>query len=129
MTGLLLDTHALLWRYADPGRLPNDVLARLCNRDEQIWVSAVSAYEIALKNKIGKLPGVEPLLESFALVLVENGFRQLPVSVRHALTAGRFELHIRDPFDRLLVAQAVVDDLTIVSRERPFDQFGVDRFW
>lgn len=129
MTGLLLDTHALLWWYSEPGKLPAHVLTRLRDPGETIWISAVSAYEIALKNKIGKLPGVEPLLEAFALVLVENGFRQLPVSVRHSLAAGNLDLDIKDPFDRLLVAQALVDDLTIVSRERPFDQFGVRRLW
>lgn len=127
MTELLLDTHALLWWYSEPDKLPTEVMTRLREGGDTVWISAVSAYEIALKNKIGKLPGVEPLLEDFAFVLVENGFKQLPVSVRHSLVAGRLELDIKDPFDRLLVAQALVDDLTIVSRERPFDQFGVHR--
>lgn len=100
------------------------------NRDDNnIFVSAVSAYEIALKNKIGKLPGVEDLIDNFSLRLTEDGFRQLPISARHALIAGRLDLAHKDPFDRLLIAQALHDKLTLVSREKPFDQYGVRRLW
>lgn len=129
MTGLLLDTHAVLWWYAQSEKLPLDVREALVKKDEQVWVSAVSAYEITLKNRVGKLPGVEGLIDDFSLRLVEDGFRQLPISCRHALTAGGLRLTLRDPFDRLLIAQALTDNLRMVTREAVFEQYGVRRFW
>lgn len=70
MTGILLDTHAVLWWYGEPERLPDDVREALVRKHDQIWVSAVTPYEIALKHNVGKLPGVENLIDNFALRLV-----------------------------------------------------------
>lgn len=129
MNGLLLDTHALLWWYSESEKLPSNVRETLIKKDDEIWVSAVSAYEITLKNRTGKLPGVESLIDNFSLRLVEDGFRQMPISCRHALIAGDLRLTLRDPFDRLLIAQALHNELRLVTREEIFEQFGVTRFW
>lgn len=129
MTGLLLDTHAVLWWYSEPEKLPAVVREALIERDEQVWVSPVSAYEIALKNRVGKLPGVEGLIDNFALRLMEDGFQELPVSCRHALIAGGLQLTLRDPFDRLLIAQSLHGGLKMVSCEEVFERYGVRRYW
>ena len=129
VNGLLLDTHALLWWNTASEKLPNNVRDALNGKGQRVCVSAVSGYEIALKNRIGKLPDAAPFLEEFALTLMSDGFEQLSVTCRHAIVAGQLDPHLKDPFDRMLIAQALVEDLTIVSNEKPFDLYNVRRLW
>lgn len=129
MTRLLLDTHVLLWWSAEPEKLPSTVHDAMREHRDRTFVSAVSAYEIALKHRIGKLPNVEGLIAELSHSLVEDGFQQMPVSCRHAIVAGGLDLRHKDPFDRLLIAQALVEKVTLVSKEDLFDSFGVDRLW
>ena len=129
VTGFLLDTHTLLWWNTASERLPESVRDALNRRDQRVCVSAVSGYEIALKNRIGKLPNASRFLDEFAQTLVADGFEQLSVTCRHALVAGRLDPVHKDPFDRILIAQALVEDLTILSNEKPFDRYGVRRLW
>lgn len=125
---LLLDTHALMWWVWDDERLSGAADDAIRNADA-VFVSSVSAIEIAIKFRIGKLPNAHALAEQFADVMRREGFAELPVSWREASLAGRMAGDHRNPFDRLLIAQGLLNDLTLVSNETLFDGFGVARLW
>lgn len=127
---LLLDTHTFLWWvFADPklSRRARTVIED--DVENQVFVSAASAWEIATKYRIGKLPDAAVVASNVAGTITEEGFSQLSVSVRHAERAGSLVGHHQDPFDRMLIAQAILDDLALVSNERAFDVYGVKRLW
>ena len=126
---LLLDTHALLWWLTDDGKLGREAHAALRSGGTTVYVSAVSAYEVALKHGLGKLPEAARLSREFLEEVEAAGFEPLSLSVREAQVAGRMENAHRDPFDRMLIAQAILRDLTLVSNEKLFDSFGVARLW
>jgi PIN domain nuclease of toxin-antitoxin system len=126
---LLLDTHALAWFLLDLPRLPQTAKAAIADPDNMVVVSIVSALEIAIKVRVGKWPEAEPILRNFDGVLSAEQFQPLTVSMDHALKAGSMPGSHRDPFDRLLIAQALVEDLTLVTNETLFDGFGVQRLW
>ncbi|MEU8244300.1 type II toxin-antitoxin system VapC family toxin [Actinoplanes missouriensis] len=109
---LLLDTHVALWAIVGDPTLSDEFLDRL-RHDPDIYLSPVTLWEITIKQATGKLAGPPDLAERVR----DMGFRELPVSSAHAIAAGRLPAHHRDPFDRMLVAQAVVDGLTLVSRD------------
>jgi PIN domain nuclease of toxin-antitoxin system len=127
---LLLDTHAFLWWvFADP-RLSR--AARTAIGDEaqnSVFVSAASAWEIATKYRIGKLSDARVVAEDVSGAIAAEGFNPLAVSVRHAERAGSLVGHHRDPFGRMLVAQAISEDLVLLSNERAFEAYGVKRLW
>jgi len=126
---LLLDTHALLWYGAGDSRLP--VICRDAMADDacETYVSAISAIEIAIKVRIGKLPDAARFSANFEDRVTRFGFLELPVSWRHGRIAGSMPGAHRDPFDRILIAQALVEDLILISNETLFDGFGVQRLW
>jgi PIN domain nuclease of toxin-antitoxin system len=118
---LLLDTHiALCGISADP-TLDNEFLDRL-RHDPDVFLSPVTLWEITIKQGVGKLYGPPDLAERVR----DMGFRELPVTHTHAITAGRLPLHHRDPFDRILVAQAMVESLTLVTRDPDIRRYDVD---
>ena len=92
-------------------------------------VSAASAWEIATKHRIGKLPGAGPLATDLAAVLVSQGFRELPISLRHCQVAGGLPLPHRDPWDRMLAAQSINETLHLISHDEDFDRYPVTRLW
>jgi PIN domain nuclease of toxin-antitoxin system len=127
---LLLDTHTFLWWvFADPRLSRRARTAIEDDVENQIFVSAASAWEIATKYRIGKLPDAAVVAGDVAGAIAEEGFNELSVSVRHAERAGGLVGHHQDPFDRMLIAQAMLDDLGLVSNERAFDVYGVKRVW
>ncbi len=127
---LLLDTHALLWWvFADPKLSRRARLAISDDAENQVFVSAASAWEITTKHRIGKLPDAQAVAEDVAGTLADEGFGELAVSVRHAQRAGNLAGHHQDPFDRMLIAQSILDDMTLVSNERVFDTYGIRRLW
>ncbi len=126
---VLLDTHALLWWLADSRRLSQRASAAIRNEANDVVVSAVSAWEIATKHRLGRLPEADGLAGDIRGAIVGQGFSELPISVADAERAGRLPGPHRDPFDRLLIAQALAHDLAIVSNERPFDRYGAPRLW
>lgn len=127
--GLLLDTHALLWWFAGDSRLPPPSRQALENPDNEVLVSAASAWEIATKHRLGKLPGADALARDLQGAIASQGFGELPVSIAEAIRAGALPGPMRDPFDRMLVAQALTRELVLVSNEVVFDNYGVHRLW
>ena len=114
---LLLDTHVLIW-WDEGAKLHRDA-DRAIRSAEQVYVSAVAGWEIAIKTALGRL---RPL-RSVAEAVLDSGFEELPVRLRHADALRTLPLHHRDPFDRVLVAQALVDGLTIVTRDPAFQRY------
>lgn len=129
MSGYLLDTHALIWWFNDSPLLPARARASITDPASTIHASSVSAFEISNKHRIGKLPEVSALLVDYDTLIAGQSFRELPVESKHSLLAGSLDIPHRDPFDRLLIAQARIEGLTLISNERIFDAFGVERLW
>ena len=126
---VLLDTHAFLWWIADSGRLSAVVRQMIADEANDIIVSAASAWEITTKYRIGKLPGAEPVALDVAGAISAQGFRHLPISVVDAERAGRLPGPHRDPFDRMLAAQALARDLVVLSADAALDAYGIHRLW
>lgn len=123
---LLLDTHALLWALAAPKRLPATVRRAVQSADNEVYVSIASAWEIAIKAASGRLDfevqGLEPALAA-------TGMQTLGISLQHTARIAMLPLHHRDPFDRMLVAQAMCESMTLVSRDRELAKYGVKLLW
>ena len=126
---ILLDTHAFIWWLAGNSRLAETARRAVSIEENDIMVSAVSAWEIATKHRLGKLPEADALAGNMRAAIAGQGFEELPISVADAERAGRLAGDHRDPFDRMLVAQALAHDLVLVSNEDVFDRFGVCRLW
>lgn len=117
---LLLDTHALLWWLADES-LNDHARDAIADPANLVVVSAASAWEISIKKALGKLAAPDDLEHQ----LQAGGFAPLPISVRHGIAAGQLPHHHEDPFDRMLIAQAFAEGLTIVTRDKRFDDYRV----
>ena len=125
----LLDTHAFLWWIADSKRLSEPARSALADDTNEFAVSAASAWEIATKFRIGKLPGAEMLVGRIASHIARQGFEELTIRVAEAERAGQLPGPHRDPFDRMLIAQALTYNLAIVSADTVFDSYGARRLW
>ena len=126
---LLLDTHALIWWVAGDQRVPVAARSAIVDDSNDKLISAASAWEIATKHRLGKLPGAEALALDIRGAIAFQGFEELPVTVADGVRAGELPGPLRDPFDRMLIAQALTHDLVVVSNERLFDRYGVRRLW
>ncbi len=126
---VLLDTHAFLWWVADSGRLSRIAHSVITDESNDIMVSAASAWEISTKFRLGKLPGADVAAFDITGIIADQGFEELAVSVAEAERAGRLPGPHRDPFDRMLIAQALARDLVVVSVDTVFDRYGVNRLW
>ena len=126
---VLLDTHAFLWWVADSRKLSASAHRAIGDEDNDVFVSAASAWEIATKYRLGKLPGAEALAVDIVGTISDQGFDKLPIGVEDAARAGALPGIHRDPFDRVLIAQAMRRNLVLISNESRFDQYGVRRLW
>lgn len=126
---LLLDTHALLWVAFHDELLSAHALQLIQTPGSEVLVSAASAWEIATKYRIGKLNFARALAENFIPRVTAAGYQLLPISTEHALRAGLLPGGHKDPFDRMLAAQAIHEDLPILSNDPQLDVFGVRREW
>jgi PIN domain nuclease of toxin-antitoxin system len=126
---LLLDTHALIWWLAGDPALSPRASEAIANEANPVAISAASAMEIATKVRIGKLPDAALLAQDFESIIAAQGFDELPITPRHARLAGAMNIAHKDPFDRLLIAQAQAEDMVLVSNEALFDGFAVRRIW
>lgn len=118
---LLLDTHALLWWLADMPQLGPTARTYLEQGDNAVFVSTVSAWEIEIKRALGKLKAPDNLAETIEAC----HFKELPIAMPHAITAGRLPRHHEDPFDRMLIGQAIAENLTIVTSDSVFHDYEV----
>ena len=126
---ILLDTHALIWWLTDSSRLSKKVHYAIFDPLNEKRVSAATAWEITTKHRLGKLPGCELIAADVAGAIAHQGFAELPITVADAARAGALPGPHRDPFDRMLIAQALTYNLVLVSNESLFDQYGVYRLW
>ena len=126
---LLLDTHALLWWLAGNERLSSAAHRAIADDANQVLVSAASAWEIATKYRLGRLSGAAAVAEDVSGCLLDQGFQPLAITVADGERAGRLPGPVRDPFDRMLIAQALRLDAALISVEEPFDRYGVRRLW
>ena len=126
---LLLDTHAFLWWVDDSAELSRRARSAIADERHECFLSLASCWEIAIKVSIGKLElpaGVERFIQG---QLAANWIRELPIDLAHVARARLLPFHHRDPFDRLLAAQALEEDLTVVSADPMFRKYGVKRVW
>ena len=126
---LLLDTNAVLWWFTDDPSLHEPVETLIDDPANTILVSAASAWEICTKVRIGKLPSGRALCEDFSGTLLRYHFEPLAISVEHGRMAGRMPGAHKDPFDRMLAAQALIEDVPIVTNDTAFAGFGVKLIW
>lgn len=126
---LLLDTHALLWWLAGHSSLSRRARSAIEEDDAEVFVSAASAWEITTKHRLGKLPQADLVARDVLTAVESQRFDPMPISMKHAQLAGSLAGPHADPFDRMLIAQAMLEDLTLVSNEKGFDVYGIKRLW
>lgn len=126
---LLLDTHAFIWWFSGNARLSASARQAIADEDNDVLISAASAWEIATKYRARRLPDAEGLAEDITGHIANENFEGLPITVEDAARAGALPGPLRDPFDRLLIAQALGRNLVFISIETLFEQYGVRRLW
>ena len=126
---VVLDTHALLWWFLDSQRLTRLAYQEITKGTNGVHVSAASIWEISTKYYVGKLPAAKELLLDIQGYMASQNFVELPVTISDAIRAGSLPGPHRDPFDRMLIAQAISNDLVLISNETLFDRYGVRRLW
>ncbi len=126
---LLLDTHALIWWWKNDPTLPTAARAAMTATSNQVFVSAASGWELATKIRKGQLLEMRASLPAFAEDVIRDGFYHLPVTAQHGVHGGSLSGAHKDPFDRLIAAQALLDDMTVVTRDREIAKFGCKVLW
>lgn len=130
MTALLLDTHVILWAVHDPERLSAPARDALEDTRHSLLASAASAWELATKHRLGKLPGGDPVVANYARHLRRLGAEEVPITGEDALLAGGLDWEHRDPFDRMMSAQAMLRDAVLVTRDPAFSALaGLRTLW
>ncbi|MYF09328.1 MAG: type II toxin-antitoxin system VapC family toxin [Rhodospirillaceae bacterium] len=125
----LLDTHVALWWLDGDIRIPRHVGDAIARPDTESFVSAATIWEISIKSKTGKLPEAADVVETMPGCFTDVGFLLLDINAAHAKRAGGLPLHHRDPFDRILVAQAAIESLTLISGDPVLSLYDVDTGW
>lgn len=126
---LLLDSHVLVWWLAGDEQLSLPARAAIADSANEVFVSAVSAWQIATKHRVGQMPRAGFLTGDAGAIIAQQGFTELPLAIRDAQVAGSLPALDPDPFVRALVAQAIVSELVVVSNHKAFDIYGVTRLW
>ena len=121
---LLLDTHVLLWALGDPDRIAAAAAANIRNPANELFVSAATPFEIATKHRIGKLPDAGPVVAAYSDLVRTLGAKELPMTSHHALVAGQLPWEHRDPFDRILAAQSIIESIPLVTSDKVFGTIG-----
>ncbi len=125
----LVDTHTLLWWWGQPDRLSRLAMTLLREPGNTIFISAASALEIAIKTRIQKLPGGRRIIESWEERLREDAFIEMPVHPRHAFKAGLIPADHRDPFDRLIASQSIIEDMPVIGADPMIADLGAETAW
>lgn len=126
---LLLDTHTFLWWVKDSSNLSHNARSLLEDTDNVLYLSIASIWEIAIKLSLNKLEIELPLHEFISKQLNSNDIQELSIQRHHVMKVVEFPFHHRDPFDRLIIAQALIDSMPIVGKDEIFDAYGVKRLW
>ncbi len=126
---LLLDTQCWLWWFAQPEKLNESVTEKIADETNELWFSVASVWEMGIKVSIGKLPLPEPIDDYVSTRMNQLGTRCLEIRADHALRVAALPLYHRDPFDRMLIAQAQIEDMTLVSADLKFNQYEVSLLW
>ena len=126
---LLLDTHALLWWLFDDPQLSRKARAAIRNLENEVFVSSASAWEISIKYRLGRLPEAAEAAHDLPALLSRARFLSLPISIEHALAAGKLDGHHQDPFDRMLIAQAKLEQMPVVTKDAEFKKYRVRVIW
>lgn len=126
---VLLDTHAFIWLVTDAPNLSDRAKEIFLNNENELFVSAVTGFEISVKYSIGKLELSEPPRIFIENRLRNNALRTLPVLLRHTYRLSHLPFHHRDPFDRLLVAQCMEEDIPLLSADEILSEYGIERLW
>jgi PIN domain nuclease of toxin-antitoxin system len=127
---LLLDTHVVWWAFYDSARISPSAREAITDASNDLVFSPVTPWELAMKHRIGRLPEAATLVATFAESVAKLGMVELPIASRHGLLAGRLEWDHRDPFDRMLAAQSILEGTRLVTADRAFSTLpGVDIFW
>lgn len=126
---LLLDTQCWLWWFAQPEKLNEDAIKQIADEANEVWFSVASVWEMGIKVAIGKLPLPEQIDDYVSTRMTQLGALSLEIRVSHALRVAALPLHHRDPFDRMLIAQAQIEDMTLVSADSTFNQYEVSLLW
>ncbi|OAI27888.1 type II toxin-antitoxin system VapC family toxin [Methylomonas koyamae] len=126
---LLLDTHVFLWLRTAPGKIPEQVLAYYQDMDTDVFLSMASLWEMQIKHQLGKLELELPLSELVELQCLNNGLQILNIEPAHIYQLQTLPFHHNDPFDRMILAQAQVENLQLVSADSSFDLYGIDVLW
>ncbi len=125
----LLDTHTLLWWILEDPALSQTARETIAETSNTILVSAASAWELAIKFRLGKLPRAGDLVSNFLSEVEREGFQLLPISAEHGIRAGLLAGPHKDPFDRMLIAQSQAENMPIISNEIVFENYGIRRLW
>ncbi len=126
---LLLDTHALIWWWNGDSRLSDQANVVISNEANIVMVSAASMWEMATKHRLGKLPDVDQSLLRFNELIQADGFTHLDIHWRHSLLAGQYPNIHSDPFDRMLAAQAQLENAVLITRDAELKAFGIETCW
>jgi len=126
---VLLDTHALLWWLFDDPRLSQRARKVIASPDSAVFMSSASAWEIATKYRLGKLPEAKEVVENLPDLLRMNKMEELPISMAHAIVAGSLSIAHRDPFDRMLIAQAQLESMPVVTTDAQFKGHNIQIIW
>ncbi|MBN3909116.1 MAG: type II toxin-antitoxin system VapC family toxin [Nostoc sp. NMS1] len=126
---LLLDTQCWLWWFTQPELLNEAAIAHIADETNELWLSVASIWEMGIKVAIGKLPLADPLDSYISSRMMVLAMRSLEITASHALQAAALPLHHRDPFDRMLIAQAQIEEMTLVSADSMFNQYDISLLW
>ncbi|QEY31448.1 type II toxin-antitoxin system VapC family toxin [Synechococcus sp. RSCCF101] len=126
---VLLDSHVLLWWWFEPQRLSTGAMARMSDPGTPVHVSAATVWELSLKHHQGKLPELTGAIGDLAQLLQADGFSSLPISIEHGLHAGAYRQAHRDPFDRMLAAQAELEQLLLITADPQLSGFPCRTLW
>ncbi len=124
----LIDTHVFLWWDSHPEKIPDRALSALEDPDNTIWLSLVSIWEVQIKTQLGKLTLHQPL-DILVQQQQQNGIQLLPIKLNHILAIQPLPYHHKDPFDRLLIAQTIAENLTCISADSVFKQYNIPILW
>jgi PIN domain nuclease of toxin-antitoxin system len=126
---VLLDTHALLWLITGDDRLSENARQIFLNEESRLFFSSASLWEICIKKSLGKISLKGGWFHTIQAEMEINTIQWLPIEMAHCVEVAEMPFHHRDPFDRMLIAQAIVEDLQLLSRDRRLSDYGIERIW